>query len=83
MSPLVNRKGLAPAVGEAGAVGEIHLFWEAGGKGSLVNVTLLLTGNVPTLHTVLPGVSEKSGSARNSCSASDGVIPPEEAEGRG
>lgn len=29
------------------------------------------------------GVSETSGDVRNSRSASNGVIPPEEAEGRG
>lgn len=63
--------------------GKIHLFWEAGGKGFPVNVMLLLTVNVPRLCTILPGVSETSGNVRNTHSASDGVIPPEEAEGRG
>ena len=63
--------------------GKIHLFWEAGGKGSTVSVMLLLTVDVPRLCTILPGVSETSGNVRNRPSASDGVIPPEEAEGRG
>lgn len=44
---------------------------------------LLLTVNMPRLHTTLPGVSETSGDVRNSCFARNGVIPPEEAEGRG
>lgn len=44
---------------------------------------LLLTVNVPRSRTALPGVSETSGSVRNSHSASNGVIPPEKAEGRG
>lgn len=83
MSPLVKRKGLAPAGARQMLWGKIHLFWEASGKGFPVNVMLLLTVNVPRLHTTSLGVSETSGDVRNSHFARNGVIPPEEAEGRG
>lgn len=55
-------------------------LWEAGGKSSPVSG--MLTVNMPRLCTALPGASEMSGNVRNGHSASDGVIPPEEAEGR-
>lgn len=42
----------------------------------------MLTVSVPRLCTALPGASEMFGNVRNGHSASDGVIPPEEAEGR-
>lgn len=63
--------------------GKSHLSQEASGKGSPVSVMLLLTASMPRLNTILPSILEISGNVRNSCSACNGVIPPEEVESRG
>lgn len=80
MPPLVKRKGPAPAVCKVGKNPPLLGGWW---EGLPINVMLLLTVNVPRVRTVLSGVSETSSDVRNSHSASNGVIPPEEAEGRG
>lgn len=55
MSPLVNRKGPAPAVCKAGAVGKNPPpsggWWE----GRPINVMFLLTVNVPRVRTICLG----------------------------
>lgn len=85
LSPLEKEKGSGTCSGQCrcGKSGEKSTFSGSQWEGLPVSVMLLLTVNVPRSRTALPGVPETSGSVRNSHSASSGVIPPKEAEGRG
>lgn len=84
LSPLEKEKG-------SGCCSEQCRCGKSGGKSTLFgrflgrapfSVMLLLPVNAPRSHTAFPGIPETCGSVRNSHSASNSVITPEEAESR-